>query len=66
MTLDKISEVAHPSLVVYGADSVFLGTYDYLKDKLCDCTPVLIPESEHFGPLEQPEILINELRDFFS
>jgi 2-hydroxy-6-oxonona-2,4-dienedioate hydrolase/2-succinyl-6-hydroxy-2,4-cyclohexadiene-1-carboxylate synthase len=64
MTLDKIANVRHPTLVVYGADSVFLGAYEYLKDHLPDCTPVLIPESEHFGPLEQPEILIKQLREF--
>jgi len=64
MTLDKISDVRRPTLVVYGADSVFLGTYTCLKDRLRNCTPVLIPESEHFGPLEQPEILIKHLREF--
>ncbi len=66
MTLDRISNVRHPALVVYGADSVFLGTYEYLKDHLSNCTPVLIPESEHFGPLEQPQILIKHLRGFLA
>jgi 2-hydroxy-6-oxonona-2,4-dienedioate hydrolase/2-succinyl-6-hydroxy-2,4-cyclohexadiene-1-carboxylate synthase len=65
MTLDKISTVPHAALVVYGADSVFLGTFDYLKQQLPNCTPVVIPQSEHFGPLEQPDILIQQLRKFF-
>jgi pimeloyl-ACP methyl ester carboxylesterase len=64
MTLDKISDVRHPTLLVYGADSVFLGTYTYLKDHLPNCIPVLIPESGHYGPLEQPDILIKHLREF--
>jgi len=66
MTLDKIAKVGHPTLLVYGADSVFLGTYTYLKDHLPNCMPVLIPESEHFGPLERPEILIKHLREFLK
>jgi pimeloyl-ACP methyl ester carboxylesterase len=66
MTLGKISDVRHPTLLVYGADSVFLGTFDYLRDQMSNCTPLLVPESEHFGPLEQPEILIAALREFLS
>lgn len=66
MTLDKISRVRHPTLLVYGAASVFLGTFDYLKEQLPNCTPLLVPESEHFGPLEQPEMLIAALRNFLS
>jgi len=66
MTLDKISEVDHRILLVYGADSVFLGTFEYLKDRLSNCTPVLVPDSEHFGPLEQPQILISHVKEFFS
>jgi pimeloyl-ACP methyl ester carboxylesterase len=64
MTLEKIPQIRHPALVVYGEESVFLGTYEYLKNKLPDCTPILIPQSEHFGPLEQPEALIKHLREF--
>jgi pimeloyl-ACP methyl ester carboxylesterase len=66
MTLDKISRVRHPTLLVYGADSVFLATSDYLKDQLLNSTSLLIPASEHFGPLEQPEVLITHLRTFFG
>lgn len=66
MTLDKIDQIRCPTLVVYGEDSVFLGTYDYLKEHLANCKPILMAESEHFGPLEQPEFLIRHLREFFN
>jgi pimeloyl-ACP methyl ester carboxylesterase len=66
MTLDKIADVHRPTLLVYGTDSVFLGTFEFLKDQLSNCTPLLVPESEHFGPLEQPEILITALREFLT
>jgi pimeloyl-ACP methyl ester carboxylesterase len=66
MTLDKILDVGHPTLLVYGAESVFLGTCEYLENHLPNCTSFLIPGSEHFGPLEQPEILIKLLREFLT
>ena len=66
MTLDRIAEVRHATLVVYGEDSVFLGTYEFLKNNLSDCTPVLIPGSEHFGPLERPQALIERLLEFLG
>jgi pimeloyl-ACP methyl ester carboxylesterase len=66
MTLEKISQVRRSVLLVYGADSVFLGTFEDLKERLPDCTPLLIPESEHFGPLERPEMLIEALRKFLT
>ena len=64
MTLDKICQVRHPTMVVYGEDSVFLETFEYLRDHLPNCKAVLMPESEHFGPLEQPELFVKYLREF--
>ena len=64
MTLETIASVNHPVLLVYGEDSVFLGTYDYLRENLPQCKPLLIPESEHYGPLEQPAILIDAIKQF--
>ncbi len=56
MTLDKIEEIEHPALVVYGMKSHFLVTFEYLKEHLPRCKTVLIPDGEHYGPLEQPEL----------
>ena len=64
MTKDKIAEVQHEALVVYGEDSVFLGTYEFLKKNLPHCDPMLIPDSEHYGPLEQPAMLIEAMQEF--
>ncbi|MGH7045323.1 MAG: alpha/beta fold hydrolase [Stellaceae bacterium] len=66
MTLARIAEVGHPSLLVYGANSVFMGTCEYLQAHLPNCTAVIIPGGEHFGPLEEPEVLIDHVRKFFS
>lgn len=64
MTLERIAEVRHRTLVVYGKNSVFLEGYEYLRDHLPNCKAVLMAESEHFGPVERPELLIKHLEEF--
>jgi 2-hydroxy-6-oxonona-2,4-dienedioate hydrolase/2-succinyl-6-hydroxy-2,4-cyclohexadiene-1-carboxylate synthase len=64
MTLDKIDAIRHQALVLYGEDSVFVGTYEYLRDHLVNSTCFLMPNSEHFGPIERPELLLRYVRDF--
>lgn len=68
LTLDRIPEIDTPTLLVYGENSAFLRTYDYLKDTLPNCLPVLLPVSKwgHFGPVEQPELLLDHMRHFFN
>jgi pimeloyl-ACP methyl ester carboxylesterase len=66
MSLDKICRTPHPTLVVYGEDSVFMDTYEYLRKNLPNCTALLMPDSEHFGPLEQPEFLMEHMREFLA
>ncbi len=66
MTLDKINTVQHQTLVLYGEDSVFMGTYEYLRDNLPNATCYLLPDSEHFGPIERPELLLRYVREFFG
>jgi pimeloyl-ACP methyl ester carboxylesterase len=64
MTLEKICQVQHRTLVVYGENSVFLESYEYLKSHLPNCRAVLMPASEHFAPLERPELFVGYLREF--
>ena len=66
MTLEKIRAMSHETLVLYGEDSVFTGTYDYLRDHLPNATCHLMPGSEHFGPIERPELLLTYVREFFA
>jgi pimeloyl-ACP methyl ester carboxylesterase len=66
MTLDRINQVRHRTLVLYGEDSVFLGTYEYLRDHLVNSTCVLMADSEHFGPIERPDTLLRHLRQFLG
>jgi len=66
MTLEQIGAVQHPVLVLYGEDSVFIGTFEYLQDHLPNANCFLMKNSEHFGPIERPELLLEHLRVFLG
>ncbi len=64
LTRSAISTIRTPTLLVYGEHSHFMGSYHFLKTALPNCTPVLLPGGEHFGPLEQPDLLVRQIVDF--
>ena len=64
MTLDAVRKLQTPTLLVYGKNSHFISSYDYLHKALPNCKPVLLPGGEHFGPLEQPELLTQHIQGF--
>jgi hypothetical protein len=45
------------------ARTAFLETFEYLNTHLPNPHPVLLPQTEwgHFGPLEQPEVVLHEI-----
>jgi pimeloyl-ACP methyl ester carboxylesterase len=45
---------------------VFVSTYEYLRDHLVNSTCYLIPDSEHFGPIERPDVLLGYIREFLN
>ena len=64
LTLDAIPAIGAPTLLMYGDRSHFLGSYEHLRHALPNATPVLLPGGEHFGPLEQPDLLVDHIRTF--
>ncbi len=68
LTLDRITQITTPTLLVFGDNSCFFGTYWYLSEHLPNCKSVLLPNSQwgHFGPLEQPDMVVQQIRDFFD
>lgn len=64
LTRAAVKNIEIPTLLVYGEHSHFMGTYRFLKKTLPNCTPVLLPGGEHFGPLEQPQLLVRHITDF--
>jgi pimeloyl-ACP methyl ester carboxylesterase len=63
LTLEAIATIQTPVTLIYSDGSAFLGTYDYLRAHLPNVRPVLLPRTEwgHFGPLEQPEAVADQI-----
>lgn len=66
MTLETLSKLEHEILLIYGEDSTYMGTYDALKETLPNCIPVLVPGCEHFGILEKPDFLNQQIQLFLD
>jgi pimeloyl-ACP methyl ester carboxylesterase len=66
LTLEAVERIYTPTLLVYGDKSHFLSSYDHLHKALPNCKSVLLPGGEHFGPLEQPELLTHNIREFLA
>lgn len=68
LTLENLATIPHPKLLIYDSGSSYLGTYHILRDLLTDCTPILLPPSEHrhFSPLEEPELLVEHIKAFLQ
>jgi len=64
LTLEAVRTIRTPTLLAYGQSSHFISSYEYLHTALPNCTPVLLPGGEHFGPLEQPELLVEHMQEF--
>ncbi len=54
LTLENLTTIPHPKLLLYDGRSAWLSTYEVLRRSLPNTTPVLLPGSElrHFAPLE--------------
>lgn len=66
LTLDAIPRIETPTLLMYGDQSHFLSSFESLRELLPNCKPVLLPGGEHFGPLEQPEMLTQRMLEFLE
>jgi pimeloyl-ACP methyl ester carboxylesterase len=68
LTLENLTTIPHPKLLIYDGSSPYLGTYHILLDLLTRCTPLLLPAAEHrhFSPLEQPQVLSEHIKTFLQ
>ncbi|WP_300462928.1 alpha/beta hydrolase [Desulfobacula sp.] len=64
MTIDKVKKIKRPTLALYGQKSHFLVTYKYLRDHVPRVKTALLPDDDHYGPLENPEMALGYLREF--
>ena len=63
LTLDRVATLETPVVLMYAERSAFMDTYDYLLEHLPHAEAALLPQTEwgHFGPLEQPEAVAEQL-----
>jgi pimeloyl-ACP methyl ester carboxylesterase len=63
LPLERIPCIETPVTLLWTEGSAFMGTHRYLAEHLPNARSVLLPETEwgHFGPLEQPERVAEEI-----
>jgi len=68
LTLERIPAISTPVILMYAAQSAFLGTHDYLLEHLPHARSIILPRTElgHFGPLEQPEAVAEHIAESLS
>jgi pimeloyl-ACP methyl ester carboxylesterase len=64
LTLDALTRIAAPTMLIYGESSHFMSSCEPVRSRLPNCELVLLPGGEHFGPLEQPDLLTRHIFDF--
>jgi pimeloyl-ACP methyl ester carboxylesterase len=66
LSAELISGVPHPCLALYGENSPFLTTADYLIEGLPNCRGRRIPDAQHRAPEENPEGFVLAVREFLE
>ena len=66
LTGAKILGVTQPVLAVYGEESPFLATAQYLAANLPNCQSVLIPRAQHRAPEENPAAFTAAVRAYLE
>ena len=63
LTLDRLKDITTPVTLMCCESSSFLTTHEYLLSALPNATSVVLPRTEwgHFGPLEQPELVAEQV-----
>ena len=65
---DRLGEIAAPTLIVRGAREIpdFVSGADVLASRVAGARQVVVPESGHLVPLEQPAAVVAALREFLT
>jgi len=68
LPVEEFAAITTPVTLVYSLSSAFLGTHRYLAERLPHVRSILLPATEwgHFGPLEQPELIVGHLLECFA
>ncbi len=66
LTVETISGIRNPVLLMYGGDSAYLGTYEILWEALPNVDAVILENCAHFGALERPDEVVAAVRPFLK
>jgi pimeloyl-ACP methyl ester carboxylesterase len=66
LTQERLSEIKHPILAVFGARSAVLPSLRGLQALLPQCKTVIVPRAGHFYPLTRPRLFVNIVRRFLK
>ena len=66
LSAEQIASLTQPTLALYGANSPFLNTANYLIDNMPDCRGRRIPDAQHRAPEENPEGFVQAVREFLE
>jgi pimeloyl-ACP methyl ester carboxylesterase len=68
LTVENLGKITQPILLVYEAKSPYMRSFDVLRERLPNCTPVILPDSElkHFSPLEQADVVAEHVKAFLE
>jgi pimeloyl-ACP methyl ester carboxylesterase len=66
LTEERIRGVRQPVLALFGEQSPFLATADYLGAHLPACRNVRVPGAKHRAPEENPEQFVARVREFLT
>ncbi len=59
LTEERIRSVRQPAVALYGEQSPFLATCDYLVENLANCRRVLVPNTKHRAHEENPAVYVS-------
>jgi pimeloyl-ACP methyl ester carboxylesterase len=66
LSAPEISGVRQPCLALYGDNSPFLTTADYLIERLSDCRGQRVPGAQHRAPEENPDAFVAAVSEFLE
>jgi pimeloyl-ACP methyl ester carboxylesterase len=66
LSAEQIARVHQPCMALYGENSPFLNTADYLIHHLPNCLGRRIPDAQHRAPEENPEGFVLAVREFLE
>ncbi|MFO0891875.1 MAG: alpha/beta hydrolase [Isosphaeraceae bacterium] len=68
LALNEVPRIQVPVHLMYTEGTAFVETQRFLQEHLPNARSIVLPRTEwgHFGPLEQPEVVVEHLRNIFD